>query len=77
MIYIDLNVTQRPPLKNLANGLRSHHKMQGAKEAQRVQGAIESVVQRLEILVGAIAITLCKGQSVGWKTEKKGRSFLI
>jgi hypothetical protein len=49
--------------------------MQGAKETQSVQGAIESVVKRLEILVEAIAITHCKGRSVGWNTEKKGRSF--
>jgi hypothetical protein len=68
-------VAQSPSLKNLANGLKSHHKMQGAKEALKVQGAIESVAKRLEILVGAIAITHCKGRSVGWNTEKKGRSF--
>jgi hypothetical protein len=72
-----LEVPQKPPLKHLANGLRSHHKMQGAKEAQRVQGAIESVVKRLEIGVGAIAITHCKERSVRWNTEKKGRSFLM
>ena len=46
-------------------------------EAKKVQGTMESVVKRLEIWVGAIAITLCKGQSVGWNTEKKVRSFLI
>jgi hypothetical protein len=38
--------------------------MQGAKEAQRVQGAME-VVKRLEIWVEAIGVTFYRGWSVG------------
>jgi hypothetical protein len=42
----------------------SHQKLQGAIEVQNLQGAME-VVKRLQIWVGAIAFTLCKGRSVG------------
>jgi hypothetical protein len=38
--------------------------MQGTKEAQRVQGAIE-VVKRLEMLDEAVGATSCRGWSVG------------
>jgi hypothetical protein len=46
--------------------------MQGAIEAQRMQGAME-VVKRLEIWAEAVGITLWRGWSVGGNTEKCGR----
>jgi hypothetical protein len=49
----------------------SHHKMQGAKEVQTVQGAME-VVKRLEIWVGAIATTLCRNGRWG---ERRGNAI--
>jgi hypothetical protein len=65
MVYVHFESDSKTSTQRHRKWLEaSHHKLQGAKEVQAVQGAME-VVKRFEIWVGTIGATSCKGRSVG------------
>jgi hypothetical protein len=75
MVYIYLVDNSKTSTQKHRKWLEaSHHKLQGTIEVQNLQGAME-VVKRLEIWVGAIAIPLWKGWSVGGIRKRKGDRF--